>query len=140
MPSCGPTDLSQRGRGRRKIIYVISDGKNQGSTASYKEVVRYLFTNQIAVNGTLVGDSALPVYGFLDRFHIPWQMADNLLPKYASATGGILDAQLSRNAIEASFARVAGQVPTNTRWVITATSLCLTAASARLRCACCCRT
>ena len=50
------------------------------------------------------------VYGFLDRFHIPWQMADNLLPKYASATGGILDAQLSRNAIEASFARVAGQV------------------------------
>ena len=104
------TDLSQRGRGRRKIIYVISDGKNQGSTASYKEVVRYLLTNQIAVNGTLVGDSALPVYGFLDRFHIPWQMADNLLPKYAGATGGILDAELSRNAIEASFARVAGQV------------------------------
>jgi VWFA-related protein len=104
------TDLSQRGRGRRKMIYVISDGKNQGSTASYKEVVRYLLTNQIAVDGTLVGDSALPVYGFLDRFHIPWQMADNLLPKYASATGGILDAELSRNAIEASFARVAGQV------------------------------
>ena len=104
------TDLSQRGRGRRKIIYVISDGKNQGSTASYKEVVKYLLTNQIAVNGTLVGDSALPVYGFLDRFHIPWQMADNLLPKYASATGGILDAEISRNAIEESFARVAGQV------------------------------
>jgi VWFA-related protein len=104
------TDLSQRGRGRRKIIYVISDGKNQGSTASYKEVVRYLLANKIAVDGTLVGDSALPVYGFLDRFHIPWQMADNLLPKYATATGGILDAELSRNAIEASFARVAGQV------------------------------
>ncbi len=104
------TDLSQRGRGRRKIIYVISDGKNQGSTASYKEVVRYLLTNQIAVDGTLVGDSALPVYGFLDRFHIPWQMADNLLPRYAGATGGILDAELSRNAIEASFARIAGQV------------------------------
>jgi VWFA-related protein len=104
------TDLSQRGRGRRKMIYVISDGKNQGSTASYKEVVKYLLTNQIAVDGTLVGDSALPVYGFLDRFHIPWQMADNLLPKYAGATGGILDAELSRNAIEASFARVAGQV------------------------------
>ena len=104
------TDLSQRGRGRRKMIYVISDGKNQGSTASYKAVIRYLLTNQIAVDGTLVGDSALPVYGFLDRFHIPWQMADNLLSKYASATGGILDAELSRNAIESSFARVAGQV------------------------------
>ena len=75
-----------------------------------KEVVRYLLTNQIAVDGTLVGDSALPVYGFLDRFHIPWQMADNLLPRYAGATGGILDAELSRNAIEASFARIAGQV------------------------------
>jgi VWFA-related protein len=104
------TDLSRRSRESRKIIYVISDGKNQGSTASYKEVVRYLLTNQIAVDGTLVGDSALPVYGYLDRFHIPWQMADNLLPKYAGATGGILDAELSRNAIEASFARVAGQV------------------------------
>ena len=104
------TDLSQRGRGRRKMIYVISDGKNQGSTATYKEVVRYLLTNQIAVDGTLVGDSALPVYGFLDKFHIPWQMAGNLLPQYAGATGGILDAELSRNAIEQSFARVAGQV------------------------------
>jgi len=104
------TDLSQRGRGRRKIIYVISDGKNQGSTASFREVVRYLLTNQIAVDGTLVGESALPVYGFLDRFHIPWQMADNLLPKYTQATGGVLDAEVSRNAIEASFARVAGQV------------------------------
>ncbi len=104
------TDLSQRGRGRRKMIYVISDGKNQGSTASYKEVVRYLLTNQIAVNGTLVGESALPVYGFLDRYHMPWQMNDNILVQYQKATGGILDAELSRNAIEASFARVAGQV------------------------------
>lgn len=104
------TDLSQRSRENRKIIYVISDGKNQGSTASYKEVVRYLLTNQIAVDGTLVGESAMPVLGFLDRFHIPWQMADNLLPKYANATGGLLDAELSRNAIEASFARIAGQV------------------------------
>ncbi len=104
------TDLAQRGRGRRKLIYVISDGKNQGSTASFNEVVRFLLTNQIAVDGTLVGESALPVYGFLDRFHIPWEMADNLLPKYTTATGGILDAEISRNAIEASFARVAGQV------------------------------
>lgn len=104
------TDLAQRGRERRKMIYVISDGKNQGSKASYKEVVRYLLTNQIAVDGTLVGESAMPVLGFLDRFHIPWQMADNLLPKYATATGGLLDAELSRNAIEASFARIAAQV------------------------------
>lgn len=104
------TDLSQRGRGRRKMIYVISDGKNQGSRLSYKEVVRYLLTNQIAVDGTLVGESAMPVLGFLDRYHIPWQMTDNLLPKYATATGGLLDAELSTNAIERSFARIAAQV------------------------------
>lgn len=102
--------LSQRGRGRRKLIYVISDGKNQGSKLSYKEVVRYLLTNQIAVDGTLVGDSALPILGFLDRYHLPWQMTDNLLPKYAAATGGLLDAEISTNAIERSFARVTDQV------------------------------
>ncbi len=104
------TDLSQRGKGRRRLIYVISDGKNQGSKVSYKEVVRYLLTNQIAVYGTLVGDSALPVLGFLDRFHIPMQMSDNILPKYATVTGGVLDAELSTNAIERSFGKISEQV------------------------------
>ncbi len=104
------TDLSQRGKGRRRLIYVISDGKNQGSKLSYKEVVRYLLTNQIGVYGTLVGDSALPVLGFLDRYHIPWQMNDDLLPKYTAVTGGGLDAELSTNAIERSFARISEQV------------------------------
>ena len=104
------TELSQRSRGRRRVIYVISDGKNQGSKVSYKEVIRYLLTNQISVSGTLVGDSALPVYGFLDRFHIPLQMNDNLLPKYTAATGGALDAELSTNAIERSFANITEQV------------------------------
>lgn len=104
------TDLAQRSKGRRRLIYVISDGKNQGSKVSYKEVVRYLLTNQIAVDGTLVGESAMPIYGFLDKFHIPMQMSDNILPKYAIATGGTLDAELSRNAIERSFARITEQV------------------------------
>ncbi len=104
------TDLSQRSRGRRRLIYVISDGKNQGSKLSYREVVRYLLTNQIAVYGTLVGESALPIYGFLDRFHIPLQMSDDILPKYTLATGGALDAELSTNAIERSFAKISEQV------------------------------
>ncbi|HWF67171.1 MAG TPA: VWA domain-containing protein [Acidobacteriaceae bacterium] len=104
------TDLAQRSKGRRRLIYVISDGKNQGSNISYKQVVRYLLTNQIAVSGTLVGDSALPVIGFLDRYHIPFQMNDNILIKYKDATGGVLDAQLSTNAIERSFAKVTEQV------------------------------
>jgi VWFA-related protein len=104
------TDLAQRSRGRRRLIYVISDGKNQGSKISYNQVVRYLLTNQIAVYGTLVGESAMPVLGFLDRFHIPWQMQDNVLPKYANATGGALDSELSTNGIERSFARIVEQV------------------------------
>ncbi len=104
------TDLSQRSKGRRRLIYVISDGKNQGSKVNYKEVVRYLLTNQIAVYGTLVGDSAMPVLGFLDRFHIPMQMNDDILPKYTVATGGGLDAELSTNAIERSFGKIAEQV------------------------------
>jgi VWFA-related protein len=104
------TDLAQRSKGRRRLIYVISDGKNQGSKVSYKEVVRYLLTNQIAVYGTLVGDSATPILGFLDRFHIPMQMNDDILPKYAAVTGGALDAELSRNAIERSFGRITEQV------------------------------
>lgn len=104
------TDLSQRSRGRRRLIYVISDGKNQGSKVSEKEVVRYLLTNQIAVYGTLVGDSALPLLGFLDRRHIPLQMNDNILPQYVRATGGGLDAELSTNAIERSFSKISEQV------------------------------
>lgn len=104
------TDLAQRSRGRRRLIYVISDGKESGSKISYKQVVRYLLTNQIAVYGTLVGESAMPVLGFLDRYHLPFQMTDNILPKYTAATGGALDSELSTNGIERSFAKITEQV------------------------------
>ena len=51
-------ELSTRPKERRRIIYVVSDGKEFGSKASVKEVIRYLETNEIAVYGTLVGTSA----------------------------------------------------------------------------------
>ena len=54
------------------MIYVISDGKENGSKATYKEVLRYLQTNDIAVYGTLVGDSAQWGEGYLSRFHLPF--------------------------------------------------------------------
>jgi len=104
------TDLSQRGRGRRKLVYVISDGKNQGSKISYKQVIRYLLTNQIAVYGTVVGDSAIPLVGSVYRYHIPLQMVGNILPKYTAATGGVLEGELSTNGIERSFAKITEQV------------------------------
>ena len=97
-------------KGRRRIVYVIGDGKEAGSKASYKEVVRYLQTHKIAVYGTLVGDSATWGIGFLDRFHLPFFLQENILPKYAAATGGQFASEYHRNGIEESFAKITEEV------------------------------
>ena len=48
-------ELSTRPKGRRRIIYVISDGKEAGSKArTYRDMLRHLQTNDVAVWGTLV--------------------------------------------------------------------------------------
>ncbi|GAC1414518.1 MAG: hypothetical protein NVSMB62_00580 [Acidobacteriaceae bacterium] len=99
--------LVKVGRDRRRIIYVISDGKEYGSKAKAKDVIKYLQTNKIAVWGTLVGDSSLPVVGFLDRIHLPLMMRDNVLPAYFTATGGNFDAEFRTGTIEKSFQRIA---------------------------------
>jgi hypothetical protein len=52
------TALSTQALDRRRIVYVISDGKEYGSTAKMGEVIRYLQTNRMEVYGTLVGDVA----------------------------------------------------------------------------------
>jgi VWFA-related protein len=104
------TLLAKSRPGRRRIVYVISDGKEYGSTAKYKGVLRFLQTNQIAVYGTLVGDSSLPVVGFLDRIHVPMQMRDNLLHNYVNDTGGDYDAEIRQKGIETSFAKIAEEV------------------------------
>jgi len=99
-------------KGRRRIVYVISDGKEYGSTAHEKEVIRYCQTNKIAVYATLVGDSAVPGMGFLDRIHLPLTMRDNALPRYAGATGGQIDPEFRQGGIEKSFARITEEVRT----------------------------
>jgi VWFA-related protein len=101
---------SKAGKGRRRVVYVISDGKEYGSKAKYKEVVKYLQTNKIAVYGTLVGDSSLPVVGYLDKIHLPLMMRDTVLPAYAADTGGQFDAQFRQKGIEDSFAKIAAEV------------------------------
>lgn len=106
------TALAKTPVGRRRIIYVISDGKEYGSTAKFNDVVRYLNTNKIAVYGTLVGDPAIWGVGFLDRMHLPLMMRDNILPAYANATGGFFQAQFMRKGIETSFAKIAAEVRT----------------------------
>ena len=100
-------ELSTRPKGRRRIIYVISDGKEYGSKAKYSEVLKYLETNKTAVYGTLVGDSARWGEGYLSRYHIPLMMNDNILIKYAHATGGVLDSERGVNGIEKSYATIA---------------------------------
>ncbi len=102
--------VAKAGTGRLRVIYVISDGKEYGSQAKTKEVVRFLQTNQIAVYGTLVGDSAIKGLGFLDRIHLPLQMRDDVLPHYADMTGGQCDPEFRPQGIETSFAKLAEQV------------------------------
>lgn len=105
-------ELSSRPKGRRRIIYVISDGKEYGSKARLSEVLRYLETNKIAVYGTAVGDSARWGEGYISRFHIPGMMTDNLLIKYTAATGGTLDSETSVNGIERSYSKIAEEART----------------------------
>lgn len=105
-------ELSTRPKGRRRIIYVISDGKEAGSKASYKDVLRYLQTNNIAVWGTVVGDSARWGQGYLSRFHLPFQMYDNLLVKYIYNTGGEAHSERDQNGIERSYALIAEEART----------------------------
>ncbi len=98
--------LARAGKGRRRVIFVISDGKEYGSQAKEKEVIQFLQRNQIAVYATLVGDTSVPGMEFLDKFHIPLQMKDNVLPRYATATGGDYNGAFRPRAIENSFARL----------------------------------
>ena len=99
-------DLRKRDRTRRKIIFVISDGRELGSKASYNDVKRVLLTNEIQVEAVSVGNSALPVYDKLEKFHIPFQGYDDLMPKYAVATGGSEYRELTRSSIEEVYAQV----------------------------------
>jgi VWFA-related protein len=101
--------LSSRPQGSRRIIYVLSDGKESRSKANFREVVRYLESNQVAVYGTLVGDSATWGLGYLDKFKLPLLplSPDDILPRYTDATGGHLYSEFSENGIQRSFADLA---------------------------------
>jgi len=104
--------LSTKPLERRRVIYVISDGKDYGSEAKMKDVIHILQTNRIEVDGTLVGDSAVWGIGVLDRLHLPLMMRDNVLPAYANQTGGNLDAEFRYGSIEKSFAKIAEEART----------------------------
>jgi VWFA-related protein len=106
-------DLSKRERTRRKIIFVISDGREQGSKASYADTLKVLLTQNITVYAIAVEGSAVPVYGTLQKIHLPKTAAvlgySNILPKYVSATGGgTVYNELSQADIERAYAKATG--------------------------------
>lgn len=102
--------LSKRPNGRRRIIYVVSDGKESGSKVKSKELIKFMQTNKISLYATVVGDSATPYVGFLDKYHIPFTMRENILPQYASATGGEAISEFRMKGIETSFQKIAEEV------------------------------
>jgi VWFA-related protein len=99
-------DLRKRDRGRRKIIFVISDGREYGSRSGYNDVKRVLLSNEIQVEAVSVGSAALPVYDKIEHLHVPLQGYGDILPKYASATGGSEYRELTQSAIENMYAQV----------------------------------
>jgi VWFA-related protein len=104
--------LSRQPKGRRRIIYVITDGKDSRSKVTQKEVLKFLLTNNISVYGTLVGDSATWGVGYLDKLRLPLLATDNIMPRYTTLTGGSLEAQFSENGIQKSFADITNSVRT----------------------------
>ncbi len=101
-------DLSKRERARRKIIFVISDGREYGSDASYADTLKVLLSHGIQVYGVGVEGSAIPGYNKLAKLHLPGYGYSDILPKYANATGGEIFTEFSREAIEGAYARALG--------------------------------
>ena len=103
-------DLSKREKTHRKVIFVVSDGRELGSTASYREVLKLLQTRDIQVKAVVVDSGALPVFRQVEKWHLPKQGYSDILPKYVSATGGGQDdPELSRNGIEDAYMRIANE-------------------------------
>jgi len=105
-------DLRKRDRARRKVIFIITDGREYGSNASYSDTLKVLLSYGIQVYGVAVEGSAIPGYGQLQKLHVPLTGSrlgySNILPKYANATGGEIFSGFSRDAIETTYARTLG--------------------------------
>jgi VWFA-related protein len=103
-------DLSKRDRERRKVIFVISDGREMGSRASYAGVLHLLQARDIQVRAVVVDSGALPGFRQLDKFHLPDQGRTNNLAKFVRATCGADPlAELSRNSIEDAYAEITSE-------------------------------
>jgi VWFA-related protein len=102
-------DLAKRDQTRRKVILIVSDGRELGSQASYPQVRRVLQSRNIQVKAVVVDTSALPVFRQAEKMHhLFLQGYSDILPKYTHATGGGDPyTELSRNSIEDAYASIA---------------------------------
>jgi len=101
-------DLGRQAKTRRRVIFIITDGREFRSDAKYDSVLQVLLSNDIMVYGVGVGSSALPVYRTLSRLHIPGQGYSDMLPKYVNATAGEMLSENSRSEIEDVYQRLIG--------------------------------
>jgi VWFA-related protein len=99
-------ELAHRPRENRKIIFVISDGKEYGSRANYAQVLKVLLTNQVAVYAVGVDSAAMPVVNTVSKVRIPGFGYSDILPKYANATGGDVLNEFSKDSIESAYQRI----------------------------------
>ena len=99
-------DLSKVKPARRRVIMIVGDGREDGSRASYADVLKVLLTNRITVYGIGVGSAGMPLYRRLGQINVPGTGNANILPKYASATGGEVFSEFTRQAIEGAYAAV----------------------------------
>lgn len=101
-------DLAKRDRARRKVIFVISDGREYRSDAGYRDVLKVLLSNNIMVYAIGVGGSAIPGYNKLEKLHLPRFGYSDILPKYVNATGGEVFNEITRTGIEDAYSRLMG--------------------------------
>lgn len=89
--------LQDAAEGRRRIIFVISDGENSGQNAvSFEDCVKLLLSEDIIVHAVGVGEASLNRLG-------------SALGRYTTATGGDLHYAKSRAEMEAYYPRVTEQ-------------------------------
>jgi VWFA-related protein len=98
--------LSKRDPSRRKIIFVVSDGRELGSVAGFDEVKRVLLSYNITVFAVGVDTAAIPIYDKLGRIRVPGFGTGNILQRYTSATGGDVLAEFDRQGIEQAYSKI----------------------------------
>jgi VWFA-related protein len=101
-------DLSKRDAKRRKIIFIISDGREYGSKVSYSDALKVLLSRNVTVYGVGVEAASIPIYNKLEKFRLPHYGYGDILPKYAKATGGEVFSEFNRDNIEIAYMRATG--------------------------------